>query len=109
MAVKVNLGAMVYTVDLLEWVPDRNAVGEDVGTWEVVASVFASLDPVRGYEQFRAARTVSEELVRFVIHYRTDVTPRNRVRYDSGDYDIREIVNVNDLNRFLAITAAKVV
>lgn len=56
-----------------------NGLGEEVQTWEDVATVWARVQPLRGRDFFAAAQMQSSTDHRVVIRYRADVLATWRV------------------------------
>ncbi len=74
----------------------QDAMNEDVLTWSPLATVWASYEPVRDGERFRAAETAAGLSARFVIRWSSavaDLTPRDRVMFDGV---VHEIVAVKE-------------
>ena len=72
----------------------RNAYGESVRSWSTLATVWASVRPMRGDESFAAGREVAEREAVFRIRYRGDVTPAMRLDYDGAKWDILHIAEI---------------
>lgn len=83
--------------------PSRNSRGESLPGWAELDQVLSRFRELRGKEFFRAAKSAAETIAEFVIHYRDDVTPENRVLHGSDVYDIREAVNVGERDMWLKI------
>lgn len=85
--------------------PARNAYGEEVITWQTVATPRASITPLRGKERIEAAQVSAEVTHRIRIRYRgTSITPEMRVLYSDpveGNrvLGIVSVVNVSTRNR----------
>lgn len=75
----------------------HTATGAMSKTWANVAtapSVWARIKYLRGEEFSSAAidrEVVSNQLIRFTTHYRSDITPKHRVVFDGKNWDIIEV------------------
>lgn len=66
----------------------QNAVGENVSPWVLLATVWASAEPLRGDEYLAAGQQQQVADVRFRIRWRPDVTPAMRVVWRGVAHDI---------------------
>src|SRR4051794_1805977 len=79
--------------------------GGFTNTWADVADVWASLEPVKGYERYQAMQTQTPVTHKIILRYRSDVTTKHRLLYGSRVFVIKELLNVGEMNRFLQIKA----
>lgn len=74
----------------------RDAVNAEVQSWAELATVWASYEPVRDGERFRAGETAAGLSARFVIRHSStvaDVNPKDRVVFDGA---VLQIVAVKE-------------
>lgn len=77
----------------------QNGLGEQIPTWNTLATVWAEVMPVSDGERIRAMEVSAEITTRFRIRYSStvaSVNPKDRVAYDGRVYDI---VGVKELGR----------
>lgn len=79
--------------------------GEMLETWADFVSVFAKVEPLVGREYLAAAAIQAEDLMKFTMRYRGDITPDMRIAFDSDEYDITSIQNIRSGNRETLIYA----
>lgn len=72
----------------------QNSYGDPVESWSTFASVWASVKPYRGNEEFDAEHHRSEELKVFKIRYRQGLNHKMRIVYEGANYDIRSIKEI---------------
>ena len=85
--------------------PQQNAGGEMDETWADVATVNASVEPLRGRELIAAQTTNSEVTGTIRMRYRAGITPKMRCVLDSTRYyDILGVVNTMERNRELLLS-----
>lgn len=65
-------------------------------TWAEFATVWASVEPLRGREYFQAAAVNAENMVRFRIRYRAGIRPDMRIQYDSRIFSINSVIDVDE-------------
>lgn len=68
--------------------------GEEVVSWVDVATVWASVQPIRGREYFAAAQMQDATDYRVTIRYRADVTREMRVVWKGVYLDIVSAIDV---------------
>lgn len=82
-----------------------NEYGERSSTWTDVATVWASVVPTRGNEQFAAEQHEGVTTFTVKMRYRNDVGPTNRLMFDNGRIlDIQSAVNVDRRSEQLELT-----
>lgn len=84
-------------------------VSDDQGgfteTWQDGADLWASIEPLKGYEKFQAQQMQVPVSHRITMRYRTDVTAASRLKHDGRVFWVKEVINRNEDNRFLIIKA----
>jgi SPP1 family predicted phage head-tail adaptor len=74
-------------------------------TWSDGASVWAWIQPVKGYEKFQASQTQTPLSHKIVTRYRTDITTASRLKYGDRIFWVKEVINRDEANQFLDIRA----
>lgn len=72
--------------------------------WSSLMDVWASIDPVKGYEKFQAAQYETPVTHKIMIRYVSGITTSNRILYGARILNIKEIINVEENNFFLKLT-----
>jgi len=81
--------------------------GEVTKTYTTLATVWAWIRFKEGNERlFQTKETVSADCI-FTIRYRTSITEKTRITYDSVNYDILHIAEVGR-RKYLELTARKI-
>jgi SPP1 family predicted phage head-tail adaptor len=65
-------------------------------TWQDVATLWASVEPLSGREFFANAEMQGELTARVRLRYRPGVTPKMRLQYDGRIFEIQSVMNVNE-------------
>lgn len=88
--------------------PAQNAYGEPSETWTTYATVWAEKLDVGGRERFQSSGRQAEVDTVFRMHYRTGITNKMRIYYNSTAYNI---LYINELGRkqYLEIRATAMV
>lgn len=69
----------------------RDEWGDEISTWATLATVWAKIQFNTGAEVTEADQQVSLNRIFFTVRYRTDITARMRINYDSQYYTIKYI------------------
>jgi SPP1 family predicted phage head-tail adaptor len=107
-----NLCKMIGNLDrrivLKDYTTSQNDYGELEQTWTTTATTWAWVRFGAGNERMIANKeTVVGDCI-FTIRYRTGVTERTKVVFDSTDYDIQHIAQIGR-RKYLELTARKIV
>lgn len=87
----MRAGALDRRVTLERFTISKNAANEDVKIWTPMATVWASYEPIRDGERFRAGETAAGLSARFVIRYSSavaDVNPKDRLTFEGQPLEI---------------------
>ena len=74
-------------------------------TWGNVADLWASIEPVKGWEKYQAAQTETPITHNITMRYRSGVTTAQRLLYGMRVFDIKECLNEGEDNALLKIKA----
>ncbi len=84
--------------------PTRDAFGAEVPNWSTFATVWASIEPLRGREFFDALAQRAEIWGQIRFWYIDGVTTGMRVLWGSKLYDIRSVACPDERRRELLLT-----
>jgi len=73
--------------------------------WVTAATLWAAIDPVKGYERYQAHQVQTPVSHKVTIRYRSGVTTKKRFLFGSRVFEIKEVLNQNEANEFLVIRA----
>ena len=107
----MRAGALNRQIHIMEPVVStaRSTDGAPVVTWSTfLANIWASVDQQSGAEIYRDRNRWEVEEVDFVVRWTThSILTDYRVRYNSEDYDIKAVIDVNDAHRELQLMTRK--
>lgn len=92
-------GKLDRKITIQRFTQTRDEMNEPVPAWATLATRWASYEPVRDGEKFRAGETAANISARFVIRHSSnvaDLNPKDRVQFDGKTYDI---LNVKEIGR----------
>lgn len=102
-------GKMDRRVTLERFSETRDEMNEPVMTWAPLATVWASYEPIRDGEKFRAGETAAGLSARFIIRYSSqvaDVGPKDRLIFKDVTYAIVGVKETGGRNVGIEITVA---
>jgi SPP1 family predicted phage head-tail adaptor len=89
--------------------PARNTAGEEVITWTEEATVWGSIEPLRGREFLEQQREGGEVTTRIRIRHRDGLTPSMRAVWGSHTYDILSVIEVQGRQREIHLMCRELV
>lgn len=75
----------------------------------VVATVWAEIEPLTGYELFQAAQFNPTVNYRITIRYYPGIRPSWKVKYGTRVFDIKSVANLDERNRTIEMMCEELV
>lgn len=104
----MKIGDLRHRITLQELVTGQDEAGQPVDMWQDVATVWASVEPLRGTEYWAAAQVQAERTVRIRIRYRPGIRPDMRVLYAGRVFNIQSIIDPEERHRELQLMCKEV-
>lgn len=82
-----------------------NDIGQVTLSEQPIKTVWANIMPIRGFEQTLEERLRPETVYRILIRYHRGITPGMKIKYKDKLLHITEIINVDEGDFVLEITA----
>ncbi|MDU6854571.1 MAG: phage head closure protein [Zhenhengia sp.] len=82
-----------------------NSIGQTILFEQPIKTVWANIMPIRGFEQTLEERLRPETVYRILIRYHKGITPDMKIKYKDRILHITEIINVDEGDFALEITA----
>lgn len=73
--------------------------------WANASTVWCSIEPMKGYERFQAAQSATPVTHKIVMRYNRTVSTTSRLKFGDRYFEVKEVLNRNEDNRFLDIRA----
>lgn len=106
----MRAGWLRHRVEVLEKVAGRDSFGAEVTAWATVATVWASVEPLRGREYIEAKQGQVEVSHRVVMRHWLDVGPEMRLRLEGGRVlEIESVINPLERNERLELMCREAV
>lgn len=84
-----------------------DSMGGAAVTWSTVTTVWASVDETSGSETFPTLQIQPQTNVTFMIRYLSTITQAMRISWNSNFYNIKEIINEGNRDKYMKITAIR--
>lgn len=104
----MEIGQLDRRITLMDYTTTRNDYGESVQSWTTTVTVWAATRHGSGNERMVAAKNTAVGDVIFTIRFRSGITEKTRITWDSVNYDIQHISFIGR-RQFIDIIAKKVV
>jgi len=102
------IGDLDRRIIIQNYTSSVDAHGQPIQTWTNFATVWAGVNFKGGSEGFMAEKLTATADLTFTIRYITGIDEKSRIVYNSVNYDIQTIAEV-DRKRYLEISAKKTV
>lgn len=78
-------------------------------TWNNGASLWASIDQLKGYERMQAQQLQTPITHKVMIRYNADVTTANRLLYGTRVLNIKEVIELQPRKSFMQLLCVETV
>lgn len=99
----MRAGTLRHRVEIQALTVTEDDIGNQIYEWQTIATVCASIEPLKGREYWAAAQIQAETTVKVTIRYLAGITPSCRVVFKDRVFDIQSIINVEERNRELVL------
>lgn len=96
------IGTLRHRVTVQRNTTAADGKGGQTSSWGTLATVWASVEPMRGNERQMASVMTSEVAYRVRTRVRSDITlaPKDRIVWDSKTLEIQAVTNEHGRDRF---------
>uniref|UniRef100_A0A6M3JUE2 Putative head-tail joining protein n=1 Tax=viral metagenome TaxID=1070528 RepID=A0A6M3JUE2_9ZZZZ len=104
----MNTGKLNKRITIQAFTATQDEYGGQVQTWTDVCGKWARVEPLNGREYFASQLLVNKIDTRFTIRYREGLKTNMRVVYNSEDYNIQSIINMEEKNREMQLMCMRI-
>lgn len=97
----MRAGELRHQVILQTPTPTRDSYGAEIVTWTDTATVWASIEPLRGREYWEAQKINAEISHKIRMRYREGVKPNMRLKFGSRIFEIISVFSPEERRREL--------
>lgn len=105
----MQAGKLRHRVTIQEKDVTQNDYGEEVITWDDVATVWGAVEPLQGREFLEAQRLGAEVNTRIRIRHRDGIVPEMRVSWGDHAYDIEAVIAIEERQREIHLMCRELV
>lgn len=73
-----------------------DSFGAPNGTWTDIATVWASVSPLRGQERMNTQQTQADIDHKITVRYRPGLVAKQRLKYGVRLFDIESVIDINE-------------
>ena len=100
-----DVGKLNKRIAFIAHMETTNAIGQIILQEQIAKQVWANIMPIRGFEQTLEERLRPETVYRILTRYHKGITPDMKIKYKGRLLHITEIINVDEGDFALEITA----
>lgn len=89
----MNTGRLDQRVTIERVTYTQTGTGDVIETWNLLAEVWAAVEPLNGREYFAANSVQSETTTRIRLRYLADLNVVDRINHEGTLYNINSIIN----------------
>lgn len=106
----MSIGALRHRLTIQRNTTAADGKGGQTSTWGTLATVWGSVEPMRGNERQMAGAMTSEVAFRVRTRLRSDLTvaPKDRLVWDSKTLEIAAVTNEGGRDRFWLLDCGEV-
>ncbi len=104
----MRAGQLRHRVTIQQKSVTQNGYGEEVITWQDVATVWAAIEPLQGREYLEGKQVQAEVTTRIRIRYRSGIQPEMRVTWGSHAYDVQAVIEPESRKKELVLMCREI-
>ena len=99
----VKAASFKHRVTLQSCSQTTDGQGGYTDSWSDVVTLWASIEPLKGYERYQAMQLETPVTHKVTIRYNAAVTTAKRLIYGSRVFNIKEVINLAEENAFMEL------
>jgi SPP1 family predicted phage head-tail adaptor len=105
----MGAGALRHRITIERVTETQDSFGGTVTTWPILATMWASVEPLSGREQLLAQQVQAEVTHRVRVRYVAGVTAKMRITFGDRHFEILSVINPEERNRELELMCKELV
>jgi SPP1 family predicted phage head-tail adaptor len=98
-----SAGGLRQRISIEQQSTEQDSVGQPIQEWTEFARVGAAIEPINGRELFLSQQQLPQMDTRMLVRYRRGITASMRAVYQGLSYDIKLVVDVQTLHRWMVL------
>ena len=103
----MNIGKLRHRIEIQAPAPTRDYLGGREPNWSTTTTVWAAIEPKSAGESVDGKEVASVVKHQLTIRYLPELTTRHRIKWGSRTFAIDSIINQDEANRMMVITATE--
>ncbi len=99
----IRAGELRHKIIIQQNTPTRDAMNAEVDSWADYATVWASIEPIRGKEFWDSQQINAEITGKIKLRYLAGVISKMRVKFGMRIFEILSVINPGEKNRELQL------
>jgi len=104
---KTSIGRLRYRCDLKSPTDTSDGAGGRTQAYSTIAQIYADIRPTGGDEAYRQGRVQTKITHKIHMRYRADMSADYIIVYENRTFQIQNIRNIDERDRFFEITATE--
>ncbi len=105
----MKIGKLRHRITIQEKVTVPDGYGGVTSTWKDMATVWSSVEPLKGRELYAAQQVKTELSHRVRIRYMSGIKPEMRIAFDNRTFEIEAIIDPEERHESLELLCSEVV
>lgn len=97
-------GLLRHQITIERETKTKDGVGGYSSSWDTHLQPYSYIKPVSGFERLQAMRLEASISHKIYIRYVADISPNDRIIFNSRQMQIRAIINIEERNKWLELT-----
>ena len=98
-------GKLNKRITFISYSEAQNEIGQLIQQPVPIKTVWAFLEPIRGYQQTEAQRLSNETTYKILTRYHKGINQEMLIRYESKKLYIHQILDIEERHAYIEITA----
>jgi len=103
----ISIGRLRYKCELKSPTDTSDGAGGRSQTYSTIANIFADIRPMGGDEAYRQGKVQTKNTHKIYMRQRSDMSADYIIVYEGRTFQIQNIKNVDERDRFFEITATE--
>lgn len=102
----MNIGHLRHRITIQQYSTTSDGQGGFTRSWTTFATRWASIEPIKGLDQFRDDQKRSRQMYKIMLRYLSGLNEKMRISYDGATYFIISIENQELRDRDMVLIAS---
>ena len=103
----LSIGRLRNRVDLQSATVTRDSGGGVTEAFTTIAQIYADIRPTGGDESYRQGKVKDTVTHKIYCRFRSDISPEYSIVYESRIFQIKNIINIDERDRWLELTCSE--